>query len=74
MLFGKRKKDRIIEWDREKLQPVLRCSICNGEQVFGFQDRQTGEFREIGLIRDNAELSEMAGRYGIRPEEIRKVY
>ena len=38
---------RIIEkrtYDKEKLKPVLKCSICNGEQVAGFKNRQTGKF------------------------------
>ena len=58
----------------ENLLPVLRCSIWNGEQVFGFKDKRTGDFSELGLIRSNAELYELAGRYGIRPEDISKVY
>ncbi|MCR5178249.1 MAG: aspartate dehydrogenase [Lachnospiraceae bacterium] len=73
-LFGKKNKNTTIDWDRANLQPVLRCSICNGEQVFGFRDKRTGDFSELALIRTKAELYEFAGRYGIKPEDISKVY
>ena len=73
-MFFRKQEKHPTEWDRENLQPVLRCSICNGEQVFGFKDKRTGSFSEIGLIRSHAELYEMAGRYGITPEEVSKVY
>ena len=55
-LFSKKKKTEFLSYDREKEYPVLRCSICNGEQVAGFKDRKTGHFREITLIRTDEEL------------------
>ena len=50
MFFGKkdRKKDRAQSpaggYDPASQEPVLRCSICNGEQVAGFRDKTTGAF------------------------------
>ena len=32
-LFSKKKKAESLSFDPEKEYPVLRCSICNGEQV-----------------------------------------
>lgn len=68
--FGKRKTTK--EYDRENLVPILRCSICNGEQVAGFKDIHSGEFREVTLIRNDDELKEFMREYGI--EEIKKEY
>ena len=35
-----------LSYDRDRLEPVIRCSICNGEQTAGFRNRQTGRFEE----------------------------
>lgn len=70
-MFGK-KKQTIIEYDKEHLQPVLKCSICNGEQVAGFKNLQTGKFEEIMLIRNEKDMERFMKLYGI--ETIRKEY
>ena len=49
--FTKKKAAEPLVYDRVKEYPVLHCSICNGEQVAGFKNRDTGHFREITLIR-----------------------
>ena len=52
-LFGKKKESvPIIEYNPETQRPVLKCSICNGEQVAGFKDKQTGHFTEVMLIKN----------------------
>ena len=38
-------------YDPETERPVIRASICTGEQVAGFKNKTTGAFREIMLIR-----------------------
>ena len=43
MLFRKKKTEHKT-YDHEKLEPVIRCSICTGEEVAGFRDRETGRF------------------------------
>ena len=35
-MFGRKTVEK-KEYDRENLHPVLRCSICTGEQVAGFK-------------------------------------
>jgi hypothetical protein len=69
-----RKKKKIIkkEYDKENLQPVIRCSICNGEQIAGFRNRQTGKFEETMLIKSDIDLMEFKEMYGV--SEIRKEY
>ena len=71
MLFRKKKKAPGT-YDREHLEPVIRCSICSGEQTAGFRNRDTGHFSEVMLIRSPRDLEEFREEYGI--EEIRYEY
>ena len=67
------KKKKILTYDRNTCRPVLRCSICTGEQVAGFQDLASGKFEEVMLIRGEDDLAKFRERYGIE-EEIGKIY
>lgn len=67
-----RKKQKTNSYDKENLRPVIRASICNGEQIAGFKDVNTGKFTEVMLIRDHKDLYEFKEMYGIRDEEISK--
>ncbi len=58
-------KQKRKEYDPSVYKPVLHCSICNGEQVAGFKNRQTGKFEEVQFIRNEAELAEFLKRYGL---------
>ena len=74
-MFGRKEKHTAsVSFDRETQKPVLRCSICTGEQVFGFRNKETGKFKEVSLIRDEKELKEVLGQYGIKQDEVEKVY
>ena len=53
-------------------EPVIRCSICTGEQVAGFR-RADGRFEEVMLLRSPADLEAFRAQYGIRGE-IEKIY
>ena len=53
--------------------PLIRCSICTGEQVAGFRDPDTGRFEEVMLIRSPEDLEQFRTRYGITGE-IGKIY
>lgn len=61
-------------YDRESTRPVIRASICTGEQVAGFRDLQTGKFHEVMLIRTGSDLQEFRETYGIAPDEITTEY
>lgn len=63
-MFG-RKTVKKKEYDRDNLRPVLKCSICTGEQVAGFKDRHTGKFEEVMLIRNQKDLDLFMETYGI---------
>ena len=73
MLFKKEKKEKTQSYDPATMEPLIRASICNGEQVAGFRNMQTGEFLEIMLIRDEADLDEFKRQYNISGE-VKKIY
>lgn len=54
--------------------PIIRCSICTGEQVLCARDRRTGKLVEIMLIRSPGELDGFCAANGISPEGIEKIY
>ena len=59
---------------KETLRPVIRTSICTGEQVAGFRNIQTGKFSECLLIRDSGDLKEFLETYDISEGDIRREY
>ena len=61
-----------IEFDKENQKAVLRCSICNGEQVAGFKDIRTGKFQEVLVIRSGRDLDDFRQMYGL--EDVPKEY
>lgn len=70
MLFTKKQIKKT--YDKENQCPILRCSICNGEQVAGFKNIHTEKFEEIMLIRNKQDLEEFMKMYGL--ETIKKEY
>lgn len=71
-MFWKKKEKAEKSFDREIDVPVIKSSICTGEQVAGFKNKNTGYFREIMCIRSRADRERFLSDYGIREEEIRK--
>lgn len=71
--FGKKEPSK-IPYDPEKLEPALRTSICTGEMVVGFLDRETGRFREYELSRSQSDVDEFCKRVGIEPEKLKRFY
>ena len=63
-MFGKKQVVQ-VDYDKENWKPILKCSICNGEQVAGFKNIHTGEFREEDVIRNQKELDAFKKKYGI---------
>ena len=70
-LFSKKKI--IHSYDKDNKRPVIKASICTGEQVAGFKDIHTGKIEEDMLIRSKADLDNFKKMYGIN-EEIEKEY
>lgn len=71
-MFGRRKRSVArIPYDKTGKVPVLRCSICTGEQVAGFRD-SAGHFEELLLIRNGEDLREFMERYQVKESELRR--
>lgn len=68
-----KKKSIVKSYDKENKRPVIKASICNGEQVAGFKDIHTGKMEEVMLIRSQADLENFKAMYGIN-EAITKEY
>ena len=60
-------------YDKENKKPVIKASICNGEQIAGFKDIHTGKIEEVMLIKRPTDLEHFKAMYGI-DEEIVKEY
>lgn len=71
-LFQRKVQEVKKEYDRENQKPILRCSICTGEQVAGFKEIHTGKFEEVMCIRDDRDLERFKSMYGL--EEVAKEY
>lgn len=68
-----KKKTDVKTYDKENLKPVIKTSICNGEQVAGFKNIHTGKMEEVMLIKSPADLEYFKAMYGIE-EDIVKEY
>ena len=58
----------------EDWEPVIRCSICTGEQVACMRERATGRLREIMLLRSPDDLAAFRRDFGLEETELRRVY
>ncbi len=70
MFFNKTPQKK--SYDKENQIPVIRCSICTGEQVAGFKNIHTGRFEEVMLIKDARDLDLFKSLYGI--DAVQKEY
>ena len=71
-MFGRKRKK--CSYDRENLKPVIRSSICTGEQTAGFKNIHTGKFSEVMLIRNGADLEEFLETDDSGEAEVEKEY
>ncbi|MCH5253594.1 MAG: aspartate dehydrogenase [Lachnospiraceae bacterium] len=62
-MFGKKKV--IKQYDKNNWKPVLKCSICTGEQVAGFKDIHTGKFEEVMLIKNSRDMDAFMRIYDV---------
>ena len=68
-----KKKVLVQTYDKENMKPVIKSSICNGEQIAGFKDVNTGKIEEVMLIKSPSDIDIFKKMYGI-DEEIAKEY
>ena len=67
-----KKKGVIQSYDKQNKKPVIKASICNGEQVAGFKDIHTGKIEEVMLIKSPADLEHFKAMYGIDKEIVKE--
>lgn len=71
MMFGK-KKPAQLSYDKDKETPAVKSSICTGEKTAGFIDNKTGKYRDVMLIKSDADLIEFKRLYGV--DEVKTIY
>ena len=71
-MFWKRKRPNRISFDKTGKIPVIRSSICTGEQTAGFRDTASGNFVEVRLLRSDADLQEFLRLYGVDAADVKK--
>ena len=72
MLFGRKSREPEIKYDPNIQYAMIRSSICTGEKVAGFKNKEDGHFTEIMLIRSHEDELYFKELYGI--EEIKTEY
>ncbi len=74
--FGNRlkKESHSEHYDKSVQKPIIRASICTGEQVAGFKDLQNGKFHEVMLIKGSGDLQLFMEKYGVDEKDIVKEY
>ncbi len=71
MLFGKRSREPEIKYDPDKQYAMILSSICTGEKVAGFKNKEDGHFMEVMLIRsyeDELRFKEMYNLETVKTE------
>ena len=71
-MFGIRKKPQVIPYDKSGKIPVIRSSICTGEQVAGFKDPVSGKFDDLMLIRNSNDLAEFLSLFQVDESDIQR--
>lgn len=69
-MFGRKKRQTVISYDKSGKLPVIRSSICTGEQVAGFKDPVSGKFQELMLIRNDRDFQEFLDQHQISESDI----
>lgn len=54
-----------IRYDPETQYPVIRASICTGEKVAGFKEKNGSHFTEVMVIRTPDDLEKFKAAYGV---------
>ena len=62
---ARKKKKQPLTYDKEKMKPILRKSICTGEVTAGFRGIEDRTFHEVMLIRNENDLDTFMEMYGI---------
>ena len=64
-LFGRKTPEVPYDYDPEREKPVIHASICTGEQVAGFKEKDSGIFHEVMLVKTPKDLERFVQIYGL---------
>ena len=70
--FRKKKNTLTVAYDPAEQKPVIRCSICTGEQTACLKNLQNGKLTEIMVINNPAELEAFQAACGV--SEIERIF
>lgn len=73
-MLHRRRKIQALSYDPARKRPVIRASICTGEQTACLQDLQTGRLEEVMLLRSPADRAEFCRMCGIREDALKIIY
>ena len=71
-MFFKRGRQAKAAYDKTGKIPVIRSSICTGEQVAGFRDEASGKFQELMLIRTDSDYQEFLRLYEVEESAVKR--
>lgn len=57
--------DKGLVFDPARHEAVIRSSICTGEKVAGWKDRENGHFTEVAVIKSEEDRRYFMKTYGI---------
>ncbi len=63
--FGKKNESAKIPFDPDTQYAVIRSSICTGEKVAGFVNKEDKRFTDVMLIRTPADIEVFKEMYGL---------
>lgn len=66
------RRREVITFDPERQTAMIRSSICTGEKVAGFKDKETGHFTEVMLIRSPEDEQRFKDEYHL--DEVKTEY
>ncbi len=61
----KKKQNQEIPFDPDRQYAVIRASICTGEKVAGFKNKDDGHFTEVMLIKSQKDEESFKKTYGL---------
>ena len=62
----------VPSYDKSGKIPVIRSSICTGEQVVGVKDPVSVKYDEMMLIRDGGDLAKCLSHYQVDENDIKR--
>ena len=73
-MFGRAKKKDELKFDPVREEPCIKKSICTGETVLGFREKETNRFRDIRKATSEDDVALFCVETGIQRDKIKTIY